>query len=395
MRSASAMRCATASAVAWSASSKRRCGCDATSVSAPSTFSPERSGTASSAERPSVWRSSNCSSSSSAASRTISVVTLSIRTGAPVRITPGTGPSSSTWTGWRVRSRWATATLAGLQMRDRREVQEPARPRQLDPAPVGEGGDRQLRDLLERGVEVVRRAEQPARLGEQPLAELGALDGRDVLGHVHRHRRKAVVVMQDRALGEQPALVAGRAVDPAREQRRRVGLARPRVHPAQIVLGQRAAVGVVDREALEHLRHRGRDQLLDRGRPHQTRRRGVGHHDPAIGVEHRDRVVERADERLELALRGQQPRVVEPDRQPPRENLQVAQVGARVLRRRARRDHDRAGPLPARAQREQHAGARTERRELALPEQLRLERERRRRPLADRRLERGVRAGDA
>ncbi len=254
-------------------------------MSAPSTLSPERSGTTSSAERPSASSSSKCSSSTAAA-RTAARLMLSIRTGSPVRITPATAPSSSRCD--RVASAQAPRErdLVRLEVGERRQLERPVRPGQVDRAPVGERGDRQLGDLLQRGVEVERRAEQPAGLGQQPLAELRALDGGDVLGDVHRHHRTVAVVVQHRGLDQQPPLVARLAIDPAHEPRRRLALVLARARPGQVVRGERPPVGVVEREALPQLRHRRRDQLLDRAGLHQPRRGRVGHHDPAAAVDH-------------------------------------------------------------------------------------------------------------
>jgi len=191
--------------------------------------------------------------------------------------------------------------LRRLQVGDGGEVEIATGTGQLDPAPVGERGDRLLRYLLQRGVEVERRAEQPPRLRQQPLAQLRALHGRDVLGQVHREPRTVAVVLQDRALREQPALLAAGAIDPAHEHRRRVALAIPRSQRRNVPLRKRPPVGVVQREALPQLGHRRGDQALDGAGAHQGRRRRVGHHDPAVGVEDGHRILERVHDRLERA----------------------------------------------------------------------------------------------
>ena len=271
-------------------------------------------------------------------------------------------PSSSTVHRMRARAAArASATFSGSRCAAASWHRAPPGPGQVDAAPVGERRHGELGDLLERRPRRRASAQEPAGLDEQPLAELGALGRGDVLGDVHHERRRGR--RRPRRPSPWTRATAGRR-SRASTRRRSIGGVRARraraPAPRQLVVAERAPVGVVEREprptaprarlsrsSLERLGARAArapPRLASTTRPSR--------------VAHGDGVLHAGDQRLELALGGSEPRVVDRDREAPGEHAQEAQVvGVRSAGRRARRRASSSRSPPARAQRRDHGRA--------------------------------------
>ena len=197
------------------------------------------------------------------------------------------------------RARQLDPRRVGVRQRDL--PQRAAVVGQLDRAPVGHPRDRERRDPLQRLLVGERRRERLAGLGQELLAQRGLALLGDVLDHVHREDL-ALLVLQRRRLRQQPAQLAGGAVDAPRQQR--LGeLAADHARAREVGLVERPAVRVADLEAPGQLaRLRGEDRVHAR-QAEQPRGRLVGVLDAPVRVVDGDRLRERAEDAVEPPLR--------------------------------------------------------------------------------------------
>ena len=192
-------------------------------------------------------------------------------------------------------------------MRDRDLLDRVPRPGQRDRAPVGDAGDGDLGDALQRRLVVEAARQLGGRLRQQPLAQLGALDRGQVLDHVHDAVGLRAVAGDQRGLVEQPALLAGGDDDVAHEQRRRLGLAVQQPVAGQLGAVERAAVLVEDREARHDLAGRRLQQLLPRAGAQQRDCGVVDVDDHAVRRHHGDGLAERVQRAGQAPLDAGQP----------------------------------------------------------------------------------------
>ena len=124
---------------------------------------------------------------------------------------------------------------------------------EVDRAPVCDRGDREPGDRAQRLLVVERAREHPARLGQEPVPVLGALEVGDVLDHVDREPHRAVVVEHRRRLDPRPAFLGALAAVVAHGQRRRplAGQRAPAGEPRE---RERCSVLVVVVEPADELR---------------------------------------------------------------------------------------------------------------------------------------------
>ena len=155
---------------------------------------------------------------------------------------------------------------------------------------------------------------QLARVGQQPLAHLLALDRGDVLADPDDEVDGAVAVGDRHGAREQPAIVAALAVDRVLQARAR-RLAGQRAHDQEVLHRDRLAVLVEDLPAVQQRGAAAGDQRVDVRDAGELGGRAVGEAQAAVGRDRRDRLAEVLDDRLQPALGAaqvvEQPRVVE------------------------------------------------------------------------------------
>ncbi len=200
-----------------------------------------------------------------------------------------------------------------------------------------------------------------AGLGEEPLAELGALDLGDVLDHVDREPHRAALVEHRRRLHARPPVLGAAVVAVADGERRRA-LAEQRAPAGQALDGKLGAVLGEHLVAPPDLQRVRRQQLLRVAEAQQPHGGVVGVDQAAVGALRGDGVRHALDDRLEIVARaprfGVQPRVVDRRRAAVGQVLRpghvlagVAAPGGAVGQREvadhraahAHRDHERRG----------------------------------------------------
>ena len=339
-------RRASSSASSTSAAVKRRGDSALMRLSAPTFVPAALIGTTSPARIPTLCSSSRCSSSCAAAA-SISSVTSLASCDTPSRMTCALPVKASAARRIALADPARERDLVGVDVGDRDRADEAAPVGHAHGAPVGELGDRKLGDLLERRLVVQRRCQQLAGAGEQALGHLRALDLGDVLDDVDDELDLAVAVVDAGGLDDPPALLAGHAVDRARDER--PGLfAGKDLAAGELVHAQRRAVLVGRLEAVDEGLHGRREQLL-RGVVAEHARGGVvGVDERALGVLDGDGFGERREgdgelglDRLEL---GEQAGVVEREAGAAGEDLRELEVFGAEAPARVRRDDERQRP---------------------------------------------------
>ena len=173
---------------------------------------------------------------------------------------------------------------------------------QIDGAPVGDLRHRELRHALERLPVVHRGGQHAAGLGHEALGQLHALDLGDVLEHVHRIEDPSAVGVGDRrGSDDQPALLARRAHDVPDEQR--LGwLAFEQPSPGHALQVELATLLVEHQEARHDRARRALVSSLGVRHAEQVGGGLVGEHRPPALVDHRDRLGEVDEHRLQTLL---------------------------------------------------------------------------------------------
>ena len=188
---------------------------------------------------------------------------------------------------------------------------------EVDRAPVGDLRDREAGDRPQRRLVLERVGQHAARLGQEPLAHLAALEVRDVLDHVDRQPHGAGLVDHRRGLHARPAVVDAPARPVAHGHRRRP-LAEQRAPAGQHVEVQRLAVLAEHLEAVADGAGRRGQHLLGAREAEQPHRGVVRVDELPVGRLRGDRVGDALEDRREvvarLAQRGEQARVVDRQR---------------------------------------------------------------------------------
>ena len=194
--------------------------------------------------------------------------------------------------------------LARVDVGDRDLVRLAVLVDHLDAAPVGEPGDDHARHALERLLVVERGGEELARLGQEPLAQLGVLGLGDVLDDVDG-QPLAPGIDVERGLGQQPQRLA-RVAPHAAGQQRGLVLAGHEAAARQVLEPHRRAVLARDVEALRQLAGLRGQHVVDVLGAQQADRRVVDVDRLTALVVHGHGLAERSENAVEPRLRAAQ-----------------------------------------------------------------------------------------